>query len=536
MHSKLIKIAVTVCSLLTLLPASSFASGSEGKVTFVMRTGSWFDPYTDKPSSSTKSWLNSHFWRMQSTSPYFDSRISWFPNAIAYLDLYGVAVSSSLAVEHPDWFLKDSKGDLMYIPFACNGSTCTQYAADPGNAEFRAYWISKAQAVLKKGYKGIWIDDVNLAFRVGNSAGTEIPPHDPRTGKPMTLNDWMQYIADFTKAIRTAMPDTQIIHNSIWFAGPDRQTTPQVIEEIKQADIIDCERGVSDSGLTGGTGEWSLNALFSFVDAVHALGKSVIYDEYRLNGEYGLAGYFMTSNGDDAEGDQSMTPDNWWSGYEANIGTAQGARYTWDTLLRRDFSGGMVLLNLPGADTKTVTLPHSYTRIDGSVVSKITLAAGQGAVLTTPSGDTPILINAGGDADGSFSADKYVSGGSTDSFSEGVDTSASGAAPQAVYQTKRTSFSSFTYTLPGLTPGQSYTIKLHFADDLSNASGHRVFDVLINGKTVLSKFDIFAAAGKKKLTAVVKQFSATANSAGQISIEFEAGSAGAALVSGIECE
>lgn len=535
MHSKLFKFALVIAFLFTLLPVSSFASGSEGTVRFAMRTGSWFDPYTDNPSVSTEQWLNAHFWRMQTTSPYFDSRLSWFPNALAYIDLYGVPVDSPLAVQHPDWFLKDSNGDLMFIPFACNGTTCTQYAADPGNAEFRAYWISQAQATLKKGYKGVWIDDVNLAFRVGNGAGKELAPYDPRTGTTMTITNWMQYVADFTKAIRTALPNYQIVHNSIWFAGPERQSTPQVIEEIQQADIIDCERGVSDSGLTGGTGTWSLNALFGFVDAVHALGKSVMYDEYTLNGEYGLAGYFMTNNGTDAEGDQAMTPNNWWAGYDLNLGTAQGARYSWNTLLRRDFSGGMALMNLPKAATVTVTLPHAFTRVDGTVVTQVTLAAGQGAILMNPP-MSPIQINAGGSATGSFAADKYVSGGSTAKFSEAVAVSATGAAPMGVYQTKRTSFSSFTYTIPGLNPSEIYTVKLHFADDMSNHVGQRVFNVAINGQTVLSKFDIFAAAGSKKLTAVVQQFSAAADATGQITIEFTAGSSGAALVSGLEVE
>lgn len=535
---KSVKFVVVACSLLTslLLPASSFASGGEGTVRFVMRTGTWFDTYTDNPSSSVKAWLNSHFWRMQSTTPYFDSRLSWFPNALVYQDLYGIPVQSSLVVEHPDWILKDSEGNMMYIPFACNGTSCSQYAADPANAEFRAYWISHAKGILEKGYKGLWIDDVNLLFRVANGAGKQNAPHDPRTGAAMTLNNWMQYIADFTKAIRNAFPNYQIVHNSIWYAGTDGFDTPQVIEEIQQADIIDCERGISDAGLTGGDGTFSTNRLYSFVDTVHSLGKSVIFDDYALNGEYGLAGYFMMNNGTDSEGDQAMTPDNWWSGYDVNLGTAQGARYTWNTLLRRDFSGGMVLMNLPQAATVTVTLPHSFTRINGTVVTQLTLNARQGAVLLYPSAEKPILINAGGSAQSGFSADKYVSGGSTASFSAAVNTSATGTAPQTVYQSKRTSYTSFTYTLPGLDPGQMYTVKLHFADDLSDSPGQRVFDVIVNGKTVLSKFDIFAAAGKQKLTAVVEQFAAAASSTGEISIQFKAGSSGAALVNAIECE
>jgi hypothetical protein len=35
-------------------------------------------------------------------------------------------------------------------------------------------------------------------------------------------------------------------------------------------------------------------------------------------------------------------------------------------------------------------------------------------------------------------------------------------APQAVYDTER--YGNFTYTVPGLTPGAAYTVRLHFAE------------------------------------------------------------------------
>ena len=35
---------------------------------------------------------------------------------------------------------------------------------------------------IAKGYKGIFVDDVNLAFNVGNGAGQTVAPIDPRTG------------------------------------------------------------------------------------------------------------------------------------------------------------------------------------------------------------------------------------------------------------------------------------------------------------------------------------------------------------------
>jgi len=70
--------------------ALSFANDNPqnaGLTQFYMRTSSAFNIYTNSPSTTTQAWIKSHFWRIQSSSPYFDSRLSWMPNAWAYLDL-----------------------------------------------------------------------------------------------------------------------------------------------------------------------------------------------------------------------------------------------------------------------------------------------------------------------------------------------------------------------------------------------------------------------------------------------------------------
>ena len=260
---------------------SLMAQTDAGNVRFSMRTGSWFDTYTDNPSSSTKQWLNTHFWRMQTTSPYFDSRLSWFPNGIAYWDLYGIHTNDSLVTQHPDWILKDSKGNKLYIPFGCSNGVCPQYAFDPGNASFVNWWISSAENTLARGYVGLWIDDVNMAWRVSDGSGTEVTPIDPRTGATMTFTAWEQYIANFVTQIRTKIkalyPNAMLVHNSLWFGGgTNRDADPSVIQQIEAADYINNERGISDHGLTGGTGEWSVNAFLAYIDRVHSRGKYVI--------------------------------------------------------------------------------------------------------------------------------------------------------------------------------------------------------------------------------------------------------------------
>jgi O-glycosyl hydrolase len=133
-------------------------------------------------------------------------------------------------------------------------------------------------------------------------------------------------------------------------------------------------------------------------------------------------------------------------------------------------------------------------------------------------GTVILAIDSGGPANGSFIADTDFNGGNTFTSSYPINTSnVTNPAPQAVYQSVR--YGNFTYTIPNLAPSASYTVRLHFAEIAWNSAGSRVFNVAINGTLVLSNFDIYAAAGSS-LIAIVRPFTATATSAGQIVIQF----------------
>jgi hypothetical protein len=142
-------------------------------------------------------------------------------------------------------------------------------------------------------------------------------------------------------------------------------------------------------------------------------------------------------------------------------------------------------------------------------------------------------INAGGGATVNFVADTdYNTGNAYSDTSSSINTSGvSESIPQAVWQTCRWN-SSFTYTIPALTAGASYTVALDWAELTWTAAGKRVFNVAINGTAVLSNFDVYAQVGYK--TALQKQFTATANSSGQIVIAFTQGSADNPFINGIE--
>jgi hypothetical protein len=524
-----------------ILPTIAFAASDPtqaGRVQFALRSSSDFNIYTDKPTPANMAWIPTNFWRLQSSSPYWDSKLSWMPNTWAYINLYAIYPNSQNFTDHPEWILRDNAGNKLFIPWGCSGGTCPQYAADVSNQNYRNWWISNAASELARGYKGVWIDDVNMELRVSDGNGSTVTPFDCNTLAPMTADNWRRYMAEMVEQIRSSLPGYEILHNSIWFASPTEYRDQYVIRQINAADYIIAERGFSDPGLAAGTGPFSMGDFLSFIDTVHSYGKNIVIEEYHQNGEFGLAGYFLISNGGDALGNQDATPDNFWSGYATNLGSPLGIRTSWYGLYRRDFTGGMVLLNPVNAPAVTVTLPGKFTRLDGTSVTSLTLAAGQAAVLpgtVATNITTPISINAGGGNVGTFMADAFVTGGHGSNLSTTVSvTGVANAAPQAVYMSKHTSDNSsgFTYTFPNLVPGAKYRLRMHFADDQSWKAGMRGFNVDVNSVRALTNFDVFASAGVMA-KAYVKSFQVTANAMGNIKVVFTP-VVGNALLNGIE--
>jgi large repetitive protein len=111
-----------------------------------------------------------------------------------------------------------------------------------------------------------------------------------------------------------------------------------------------------------------------------------------------------------------------------------------------------------------------------------------------------------------------------------------GAAAQSVYQTAHQG--AVTYTIPSslLTPGQPYTVVLHFAELFFTQPNQRQFNVSINGVQVLQNFDIVAEAGNANFTAVVETFPNITPVNGQIVIAFTGGAEDQPMVNGIEIQ
>ncbi len=144
---------------------------------------------------------------------------------------------------------------------------------------------------------------------------------------------------------------------------------------------------------------------------------------------------------------------------------------------------------------------------------------------------TPVRINSGGPAytdslGQKWTADTGYTGGSTYSTTNTI----TNTSDPTLYKTSRYG-ASFSYAISA--PAGTYSVTLKFAEPVWSAKGKRVFNVAINGTTVLSSFDIFAAAGAE-FKAVDETFPVTMTSSGTIAIKFTAGSAGNPLVNAIQ--
>jgi len=357
----------------------------QGVAHFLGVANTAFDRYTSGQAHAYGQFLRRHFWRMVVYSPYFDDKTRWYPRGWVYKDAYAIYAGSALARQHRDWILHDEAGHPLFIPFACARGRCPQFAADIANAGFRSYWIAGARAALAHGYRGLFIDDVNLEFRVGDGREDFVAPIDPLTGRSMTYDAWRRYMAQFMQQVRAAFPRVEIVHNVVWLADtPTRTADPYISDEVRAADYINLERGVNDTGLTGGTGPFSLRDLLAYIDAVHGLGRGVALEGDATRSpeiEYSLASYFLISDGNDLVSANGMTPVHWWHGFDVNLGEATGSRREWNGLLRRDFSGGTSLVSEPESGTHRVRLPSPMRTLDGRIVRSVTLGPASGIVL-----------------------------------------------------------------------------------------------------------------------------------------------------------
>jgi Malectin domain len=190
------------------------------------------------------------------------------------------------------------------------------------------------------------------------------------------------------------------------------------------------------------------------------------------------------------------------------------------------------------ADTVTAAAAHCYKVSAVSAGGESAHSAEvceTGVVYNT----TRIAAGAGG-AFAPFSADMDYSGtGSTTANTASAITTSGvlcSPAPTGVYQNNRwiPAGNDLIYTITGLSALTPYLVRLHFAETYAPfVAGSRQFNVSINGTSVLTNFDIYAASGGTN-KAVVREFLQNSQSGGSMVIDFSHGAADNPQINGLE--
>ena len=257
--------------------------------------------------------------------------------------------------EHPDWILRNTGGKPVH-PLSHPGWVLYDF----GNVDFQTAWANAMVAELQSagGWSGIDIADA------GNDPDWTSEPIDPRTGKVMTDNDRIRYLAQALTLVTNVMHISG--YNLIAQNGP-----PSIIE----GDQIGSTDGVSvGDGFVGREGASWTQLYDYFQEAVtRYVGSWVWDDQRRLTKDeaiFGLASYLLVSGPLSTYGVhyEESNPI-----YQIDVGAPDAPATVTDGVYLRQFANATVAVN-PGNTQQTVQLP---------TVGKVTIEPGE-ALIDTP--------------------------------------------------------------------------------------------------------------------------------------------------------
>lgn len=325
-------LSAVACSCASGATALAAQGEAAGKVKYRIDAATYFDPY-DRESA----WIGSHLALIKAYPPAGDVLLGYGVPVIGYHDI------------------------------------ATEGVAPLSEASIQAY-VSKVKRDASAGYAGTFLDDINWS----------VPYRD--WSEARSLEPEMQQLAKLVESTRAAIPSGIIEMNSQYhdIYPLYREGNPYVLRALSRINLLCKEFGV---GPTSGINTASDFANFlSFTDELRAKGIHITMTSDPSSPtpatmEYNEATYLLINDGHDYINGQRQTPQNWWPGFDVDLGGSTGERASWNGLLRRDFSGGMTLVNPPGSPTRTVTLPSPMRTVAGATVTSVTLAPASGAVL-----------------------------------------------------------------------------------------------------------------------------------------------------------
>lgn len=258
-------------------------------------------------------------------------------NQVAYLPGDFCRINS----EHPDWFLRDGKGQKIYR----SSNTIVYYMMDPGNPGWREFWLERArQSQVEDGWQGVFLDNVEASLdKIERTAG--IPAiYKTDLAYQNAINGFLEYIYQS------------------YFQPQNRPLLANIIElndlEIWETYLLSLDGAMLENFAVGWKGkdfsqsQWEEHTILA--EVTQALGKQVVLiaqgDRNDLaRQQFAFASYLLTSSGlasfryaSHDHYDEAWIYDN----YDIELGAPLGPRYQEGNIWRRDFQNGSISIDL----------------------------------------------------------------------------------------------------------------------------------------------------------------------------------------------
>jgi hypothetical protein len=202
-------------------------------------------------------------------------------------------------------------------------------------------------------------------------------------------------------------------------------------------------------------------------------------------------------------------------------GAATGLKSFIGSLAGNPATGEIFVLSTDAQGVAAITvypqLANGNTAPTRTIRDSVTGFTSSTAIAFTP--PPTLAINAGGGASSNFSADSYVTGGASVTWTNPVDTSwlVGVPPPQNVLQSDREG--NFSYKITGFVPGSQHTVTAYFVENYFTAINKRVFNFYVNGVIYLQDFDVFMQADFKRFKAIQRTFIVYATGKGEIFVQ-----------------
>jgi len=250
---------------------------------------------------------------------------------------YKIGDFCTISQDHPDWFLLNADGSRIKV----DGK---YYLMDPGNQEWREFWLSRTQESQEQlGWYGVFLDNVEASLSKVYSLG----------GNPANYPDDASYqaaIRGFLKYIYTSYFQPQgrpLLANII--SLPDAAIWFDYLQYLDgamdEAWAVDWHTGYKN------VSEW--NEELNRAERTQDNGKYAILisqgDQSNTNRQsFAFASYLLISNGRAAF--RYTNYDNYgktwlFPNYNIDLGSPIGARYQQGNLWKRDFTNGSVTVD-----------------------------------------------------------------------------------------------------------------------------------------------------------------------------------------------